>query len=131
MAVGIVWDDRYLAHAAPRHVERPERLTAIREAMEAAGEWQGLTQIPAQPACEADLLRVHSAEHVQRVRRSAGAGSLVWFDPDTYACPASAEAAFLAAGGVCAAADAVLAGEVTAAFCPVRPPGHHACRNRA
>ena len=131
MTVGIVWDDRCLAHAAPRHVERPERLTAIRTALEEAGEWDRLAPIAARLVDEADLLRVHSAEHVRLVRETADAGRLVWFDPDTYACPASAEAAFLAAGGVCAAADAVLAGEVTAAFCPVRPPGHHACRNRA
>jgi len=131
MTVGIVWDDRYLAHAAPGHPERPERLTAIRAALEEAGLWDRLLPIPARPADEADLLRVHSAEHVQRVRQTAGAGRLVWFDADTYACPASSEAAFLAAGGVCAACDAVVAGEVAAAFCPVRPPGHHACRSRA
>ncbi len=131
MTVGIVWDDRYLDHAGPGHVERPERLTAIREALEAAGEWDRLAPILARPADETDLLRVHSAEHLERVRRSADAGRLVWFDADTYACPASAEAALLAAGGVCGAVDAVLAGETAAAFCPVRPPGHHACRDRA
>jgi len=124
--VGIVWDDRYLAHAAPPHVERPERLTAIRKALETAGEWDRLGPIPARPVDEADLLRVHAPAHIERVRQSADAGRLVWFDADTYACPASAEAAFL-----CAAVDAVVAGEVASAFCPVRPPGHHACRSRA
>jgi len=131
MTVGIVWDDRFLAHAAPGHVERPERLTAIRRALEEAGQWSSLAPIPARPADEADLLRVHAAEHVRRVRETADAGRVVWFDPDTYACPASSEAAFLAAGAVCAAADVVLAGETASAFCPVRPPGHHACRDRA
>ena len=131
MTVGIVWDDRFLAHAAPGHVERPERLTAVRAALEQAGLWDRLAPIAARPAEEADLLRVHAAEHLDRVRRSADAGRTLWFDADTYACPATAEAAWLAAGGVCAAADAVVAGEVRAAFCAVRPPGHHACRNRA
>ncbi|MBL7140464.1 MAG: histone deacetylase [Planctomycetes bacterium] len=131
MAVGIVWDDRFLAHAAPRHVERPERLTAIRDALQHAGWWDRLTPIAARPADDADLLRVHAQAHVDRVRATAAASGVVWFDADTYACPASAEAALLAAGGVCAAVDAVLAGEASAAFCAVRPPGHHACRNRA
>ena len=131
MTVGIVWHDRYLDHAAAGHPERPERLSAIRTALEEAGEWDRLTPLAVRPVDEADLLRVHSAEHVARVRETADAGRTVWFDADTYACPASAEAAFLAAGGVCAAGDAVVAGEVATAFCPVRPPGHHACRSRA
>ena len=130
MTVGVVWDDRYLAHAAPGHPERPERLTAIRAALEEAGLWEGLVPVPARPVDEADLLRVHSADHVRRVGETADAGRTVWFDADTYACPASSEAAFLAAGGVCAAVDAAVAGEVDAAFCLVRPPGHHACRSR-
>ncbi len=131
MTVGFVWHDRYLAHAAPGHPERPERLTAIRTALEEAGEWDRMTPVAVRPVDEVDLLRVHSADHVRRVRETADLGRTVWFDPDTYACPASAEAAFLAAGGVCAAVDAVVAGEVAAAFCLVRPPGHHACRERA
>jgi acetoin utilization deacetylase AcuC-like enzyme len=131
MTVGLVFDERYLAHAAPGHVERPERLLAVRDALRAAGLWDRLVSIPACPAADADLLRVHSADHVDRVRRSAGAGGLVWFDADTYACPATAEAAWLAAGGVCAAADAVMAGTVQAAFCAARPPGHHALPGRA
>jgi acetoin utilization deacetylase AcuC-like enzyme len=131
MTVGTVWHDRYLDHAAPGHPERPARLSAIRTALEEAGEWDRLTPVAVRSVDEADLLRVHSAEHLRRVRETAGAGRTVWFDADTYACPASAEAAFLAAGGLCAAVDAVVAGEVDTAFCPVRPPGHHACRSRA
>jgi len=131
MTVGLVWDDRFLAHAAPRHVEGPERLLAIRKALEDAGWWDRLALLTARPVDDIDLLRVHAQAHVDRVRSTASAGGVVWFDADTYACPASAEAASLAAGGVGAACDAVLAGEASAAFCAVRPPGHHACRKRA
>ena len=131
MTVGIVYDERYLAHDAPGHPERAARLVAAREALTEAGLWERLTPIPARPADDADLARVHSPEHVERVRRTAGAGGIVWFDADTYACPASAEAAQVAAGGVCAAVDAVMDGGVSSAFCAVRPPGHHALRDRA
>jgi acetoin utilization deacetylase AcuC-like enzyme len=131
MAVGLVWHDAYLAHEAPQHVERPDRLRAVRDGLTAAGLWDRLTPIEARPAEDADLLRAHTPGHVERVRRTSGAAGLVWFDADTYAGPASARAAWLAAGGVCAAADAVLRGDVAAAFCPVRPPGHHACPDRA
>jgi len=131
MTVGIVYDERYLAHDAPGHPERAARLSAVREALAEAGLWERLTPIPARPADNADLARVHSPEHIERVRRTADAGGIVWFDADTYACPASAEAAQVAAGGVCAAVDAVMDGGVSSAFCAVRPPGHHALRDRA
>ena len=131
MTVGIVFDERCLAHDAPGHPERAARLTAVREALTEAGLWERLTRIPARAAREEDLLRVHSPEHVERVRATAGAESIVWFDADTYASGASAEAAHLAAGGVCAAVDAVMKGDVASAFCAVRPPGHHALPARA
>jgi acetoin utilization deacetylase AcuC-like enzyme len=54
----------------------------------------------------------------------------VQLDPDTAACPASGEAALRASGAVCAAVDAVMAGEANNAFCAVRPPGHHAEQTR-
>jgi acetoin utilization deacetylase AcuC-like enzyme len=52
-------------------------------------------------------------------------------DADTVLSPGSGEAALRAAGAVCAAVDAVMAGEATNAFCAVRPPGHHAEPERA
>jgi acetoin utilization deacetylase AcuC-like enzyme len=129
MTVGIVWDKQYLAHKVPNHVERPARLAAVRRALEEAGLWNGLVRISPAPAEEACLLRVHSAEYIARVRATAHAKNVVWLDPDTYACGASWDAAVLAAGGACAAVDAVLKGQVRSAFCAVRPPGHHACRD--
>ena len=51
--------------------------------------------------------------------------------PDCGICPESYDIALLAAGGVMAAVDAVMQGEVDNAFCAVRPPGHHAERDRA
>ena len=131
MTVGIVYDERYLAHDAPGHPERAARLSAVREALTEAGLWARLTPIPARRADDAGLVRVHSPEHIERVRGTADGGGIVWFDADTYACPASAEAAQVAAGGVCAAVDAVMDGGVSSAFCAVRPPGHHALRDRA
>ena len=130
MPVGLVWDERYLAHAAPDHPESPARLTAIREALQEAGLWDRLAHIPARRATQDELLRVHSRRHVQDIQRSAAAEDIVWFDSDTYACPASWDSALLAAGGVFAAADAVMSGEVPSAFCAVRPPGHHASADR-
>ena len=131
MAVGCVWDDRYLARGVPEHPEGPARLTAVRRALEEARLWDRLVAIAPRPADEAVLLRVHTRPHVRSILGTAGTREAVWFDGDTYASAGSAEAAVLAAGGVCAAADAVMSGQVRAAFAAVRPPGHHALANRA
>jgi acetoin utilization deacetylase AcuC-like enzyme len=77
-----------------------------------------------------DLLRVHSADYLNRLEEfvSVGGGDL---DPDTPVSSGSWEAAVLAAGCGLEAADRLLAGEAEAAFVAVRPPGHHATRSRA
>jgi acetoin utilization deacetylase AcuC-like enzyme len=113
----------------PGHPESPERLRAIERAL-AERDGLGIERRAAPPAREADLLRVHSAEHVAAMRRlSAGGGGAI--DLDTYAGPASYEAALRAAGGACEMVRALLGGEAEAAFAAVRPPGHHAEPDRA
>ncbi len=76
------------------------------------------------------ITRVHDPAHVARVRQlaEAGGGRL---DPDTIASADSFDAAVHACGGAIAAVDAVLTGDLTAAFSAGRPPGHHAERSRA
>ena len=87
------------------------------------------------PAEIAALERAHTAGHVERVRaicgRSIDSGQLVRIDPDTPVSPGSWDAAVAASGCGVAAVDAVLDGTCRAAFCAVRPPGHHATRERA
>ena len=123
-ACGLVYDARCMLHdQGDGHLERPERLEAIRAAIDASG--LALTEIPARHATREDLLRVHTAEHVDCIERTCAEG-LPYPDPDTQMGPASWEAALLAAGGAMAACDAVLEGRVTNAFCALRPPGHHA-----
>ena len=73
------------------------------------------------PAREEDVLLCHGREHLERVR---AVDSFEWLDYDTVASPTTFEAALLAAG---TAAEAALRG----AFALVRPPGHHALRDRA
>ena len=77
----------------------------------------------------------HSAAHVSRVQdafdRAESTGDLVSLDADTVVSPASRAAAMAALGCAVDAVDGVLGGRHSAAFCPVRPPGHHATRDRA
>jgi acetoin utilization deacetylase AcuC-like enzyme len=113
----------------PLHPDTPERLLAIERRLDAAG-WLGWRRREAPAASEADLELVHTPGHVEAIRElsSAGGGAV---DPDTYVGEASFRAALHAAGGACAMTRALLAGEAEAAFCAVRPSGHHAEPDRA
>ena len=128
----------YLSHPACRlhdmgggHPESPERLAAIEAALRAEGLWDRLRHLEAPRAERAAILRVHDASYVAAIEAHAPAHGLIALDPDTAMNPHSLEAAQRAAGAGILAVDSLMAGETDTAFCAVRPPGHHATRNRA
>lgn len=129
---GIVYDDVYLNHkTAPDHPERPQRLAAIIERLEEKDLYSKLFQIKALPASLEWITKVHTAEYVERVKESCQKGAEFLDTPDTPISEQSFDVALKAAGGVLAAIDAVMAGSIKNAFCAVRPPGHHALKDRA
>lgn len=75
---------------------------------------------------EADVLRCHPARYLARVKAAVPGQGWAQLDGDTYLSPGSYAAAMRAVGGICAAVDAVIAGEDCRAFVVARPPGHHA-----
>jgi acetoin utilization deacetylase AcuC-like enzyme len=115
--------------AGPGHPERPERLEAVRRGLRQGGLDEALEPLSPRPATRAELLRVHTPGHVDRV--AAAEGKSVRFDPDTAMGPRSYAAALRAAGGVVDAVERVLDGAIDRAFCSARPPGHHATPDRA
>ncbi|HNJ96887.1 MAG TPA: histone deacetylase [Ilumatobacteraceae bacterium] len=126
MSVLFTTHSAYLEHlAGPRHPERPERLHAVWEGLHAAGLHDAVTMLDPQPAGRTDLERVHPEAYLDRIEGicHAGGGRL---DPDTYASEGSWRAATLAAGAGLTAVQALREGAADAAFCAVRPPGHHA-----
>ncbi len=130
--VGFVYDELYLRHnAGAGHPEKPERLTAIVARLKQTGLMDQLTAINARPAERKWLTAVHTLEHVDRLRQLCAQGGGVAGTRDTLASGQSYDAAIRAAGGVLAAVDAVMAGQVRSAFCAVRPPGHHALPDKA
>ena len=132
MTTGLVYDERFLEHdTEPGHPERPDRLRAIHRHLKAAGLMDQLTRIDAKPVDLKWVLRVHEEDYVARLHAACDAGEPYIDTPDSAICPASYEVALLAAGGVLAAVDAVMSGVVANAFCAVRPPGHHAERDRS
>jgi acetoin utilization deacetylase AcuC-like enzyme len=113
----------------PGHPESPRRLAAIERALEAR-DWLGWERREAPAASEEELTRVHPSAHVAAIRDlcQGGGGAI---DADTYAGPASYEAALRAAGAACEMTRALLAGEAEVGFAAGRPPGHHAEPARA
>jgi len=132
MKTGLVYDDFYLKHeTGAGHPEKPERLTAILARLKETGLAEKLVRIPAAPAPMEWITAIHSAEYVARVKQACADGTAYMDSGDTPISRDSYEAALLAAGGVLAAVDQVVAGKVRNAFCAVRPPGHHALKDKA
>ena len=113
-----------LAHdTGPAHAERPERLSAVTDALHMA--FPRLDWHEAPRASRGQLLRAHTPALLEQVLETRPSERM-FLDPDTLLSPASAEAGLRAAGAVVAAVDAVLGRKTKRAFCAVRPPGHHA-----
>ena len=130
--IGFVYDPAYLRHdTGPRHPENPARLKAIINHLDAVGFYQLLEFIEPAPAPLNWVQKVHSLEYIQRVEQSCKQGLTLLDSPDTGIGPASYEIALLSAGGVLTAIDRIMNGLVSRAFCAIRPPGHHAERDRA
>jgi acetoin utilization deacetylase AcuC-like enzyme len=124
----------------PGHPECPERLDAIDDRLIASGVGLALERREAPEASPGDIELAHTRMHVAALRGlvqemeehiAAGGRPYAQIDPDTLMNPHTWNAALRAAGAALAATDAVIAGELENAFCAVRPPGHHACRDRA
>jgi acetoin utilization deacetylase AcuC-like enzyme len=128
---GIVKDKRYMNHRPdeyhPENHRRLEVIYAMLEEPDMAGQFQ---EVPVRRAERSELLLIHSPEYVERIAATEGR-DYVALDPDTSTSAGSYEAALLAAGGLCQAVSMVISGELDNAFALVRPPGHHAERNRA
>ncbi len=132
LGTGFVYDERYLRHRPGEyHPERPARLEAIVQRLEGTGLMQELVRVHPYEAPLPWIERLHDPEYVRRFRQACEKGFSIFMVPDCGICRESYDIALLAAGGVMAAVEAVMKGLVKNAFCAVRPPGHHAERNRA
>ena len=124
----------------PGHPECPERLDAIEDRLLVSGVFDALERYDAPQAATTDLELAHDRGHVAVMRGYsellaeevlAGGPEFSQIDPDTSINVHTWSAALRSAGAGMAATDAVMAGEIENAFCAVRPPGHHASRNKA
>jgi acetoin utilization deacetylase AcuC-like enzyme len=129
MPLILISSERFAEHQTPLgHPESPERA----EVMDlVAREWrqQRGEVVAPRAATREQLARVHDADYLRRMSETAG--SAVALDADTYTSPETYDVALLAAGAAVDAVERVMAGPSQRAFALVRPPGHHAERNRA
>jgi len=120
--------DAHLAHDVPGHPERPQRIRAL-EAEMSADDWFGCAVREA-PEADLELLAsVHSPAYVASMERWCAQGTQI--DADTVALPGTWEAALRAAGGAVALVDSLLGDGERCGVSALRPPGHHAERERA
>jgi acetoin utilization deacetylase AcuC-like enzyme len=118
----IFHDPRCIEYSALGHPERPARIErSVPRLKERHANWEWREP---KPATEAALRRAHSSSHIERIRAASAA-----FDADTPAYPGIYDHALRATGAALEVADAALNG--TTAFSLMRPPGHHATRDRA
>jgi acetoin utilization deacetylase AcuC-like enzyme len=138
---GFVWHEKYMWHDTGNfagvmpaggwvqpgeHAENPETKRRWKNLLDVSGLGAQLDMIEPRAATEAEILRVHTSEYLEKIKRLSAdprggdAGLFTPFGPGSY------EIAALSAGGVIAAVDAVLDGKAENAYALVRPPGHHA-----
>ena len=126
----VVVDKEYLKHQpGESHPERPERVKVL---LDLAGELDTakFQLLPPQPAQRSDIAATHGEEHIKLIEATAQHNRYA-LDGDTITCRDSFAVSLLAVGGFIGLLDAVAAKDCRNGFALVRPPGHHALRNRA
>ncbi|MBU6235987.1 MAG: histone deacetylase family protein, partial [Alphaproteobacteria bacterium] len=109
----------------PGHPERPERIDVLLEMLD--NDLQDTDIIDAPMGTEAQILLAHPQRYIDRIKEAVPPSGISFeLDADTPLSPFSFEAAKLAVGAACKAVDMIAGGETDAAFCAMRPPGHHA-----
>ena len=130
--IGLISHPECVLHEMGKHhPEQPARLQVIHDEIIKAGLDKYLKSYLAPLVSREQLLRVHEEHYIDFIFQSAPKKGLIPLDPDTWMNPHTLQAALRAAGAVILGVDHVMANEMTAAFCNVRPPGHHAEKAKA
>src|SRR6266498_3827289 len=113
------------------HPESPSRYSVVMKALREDSElWPKLLEVKAREAPRGDVQACHTPQLYKQIERVVSAGT-GYLDADTVVSMRSMDAALYGAGAACEAIDLIMRREVSNAFVPVRPPGHHATAERA
>jgi len=132
----VLYHDDFIRHLTGNHPESPERLVVMRKALQEHPVNKSIEWIEPRLCDVADIQRCHADAHIETIRLASEraaeeGGRTIWLDPDTAVSPGSYQAALRAVGACCQGVDMVLREGFQSVWCLVRPPGHHATRNRA
>ena len=127
---GFISHPQYLKHDTEPHPENPGRLKAIQGKIESSKIYPHLIFPEPRRATADELTANHDPSHIHHVRNSCRNG-VQNLDGDTVICPDSWDAAVLSAGAGLTAVDQIVTGQLDNAFTAVRPPGHHAEKDRS
>ena len=132
MTTAIIHHPVFREHdTGPGHPETSSRYQVVMDALRGdAPLWSGLVEVQARGAPRGDIQAAHSPQLYKHVERVVSEG-LGYLDADTTVSLRSFDAARHAAGAPCQAIDLIMKGEISNAFVPARPPGHHATEERA
>jgi acetoin utilization deacetylase AcuC-like enzyme len=129
MPLTVVTSPRFADHLTPPgHPERVERFEVMQVVASEFRQRGGATIEP-RAATGEEIARIHDADYVSVIAETAGRATAL--DPDTFTSPDTYDVACLAAGAAITAVDHVLGATGHRALALVRPPGHHAERDRA
>jgi len=131
MKTGIITTNTYLNHnTGPGHPERADRVTVVIESLKKLNSkslvWKKSLKFDLKY-----LQLAHDKDYLNNVKDSFPIEGLNFLDGDTILSPGSKEATSDAVGSIIAAIDGVMNKDFSNAFCAVRPPGHHAERQKA
>jgi acetoin utilization deacetylase AcuC-like enzyme len=130
MKTGIVYDPIFLKYDQPGHPENSKRLVSVMKGLEENKLLQRVKQLESRVAETNEIVICHTQEYVQYVKEISEKGG-GYLDPDTYSNTYSFIAAATAVGSCIDLTKAVIKGELKNGFALLRPPGHHALRDRA
>ena len=131
MKTGLITSDTYKDHnTGDGHPEKIDRVAAIIENFKKLDNknliWKKPTKFD-----QSLLINTHSSEYIDQVNQSFPHSGFNFLDGDTVVSPGSKDATKDAVGSIIAAIDGVQNKEFKNAFCAVRPPGHHAEKEKA
>ena len=131
MKTGLITSDTYQNHnTGEGHPEKIDRVTAIIDNFKKIDNKELIWKKPAK-FDQSFLINTHSSEYIGLVSKSFPENGLAFLDGDTVVSPGSKEATKDAVGSIITAIDGVQQKEFKNAFCAVRPPGHHAEKDKA
>jgi acetoin utilization deacetylase AcuC-like enzyme len=128
---GLITSNTYQNHnTGEGHPEKIDRVTAVIDNFKKIDNkeliWKNPTEFD-----QSFLINTHSSEYIDLVSKSFPENGLAFLDGDTVVSPGSKEATKDAVGSIITAIDGVQQKEFKNAFCAVRPPGHHAEKDKA